>query len=65
MTILDRARLSLAAQEAALSMHRDNGDKIAARSAQARVNGLRTKVAKLAVEARALAEKRAWYGAAA
>ena len=64
MTALDRARLALAAHEAVLSMHRDSGDKIAARAAQARVNGLRTKVAKLAAEARRLAELNAWRAAA-
>jgi hypothetical protein len=63
MTALDRASVALAAHEAAVAMHRDAGDTKALRSAQARVNGLRYRVAKLAAEARRLAEKRAWYGA--
>jgi hypothetical protein len=63
MTRIEQARTQLAMHEAALAMHRDNGDAKAARSAQARINGLRTKVGKLTAEGRRHAEKLAWYGA--
>lgn len=43
---LERARLTLRMHEAVVEMHRDAGDKVALRSAQARVNGLRTAVGK-------------------
>lgn len=49
---LAKARTVLAAHEAVVAMHRDNGDLNAARSAQARVNGLRTAVGKAAFRVR-------------
>ena len=64
MTSQDRARLTLAAHEAALAMHRDNGNAKATRAAQARVNGLRTKLAGIVNRDAALAEKLAWVRAA-
>ncbi len=60
MTKLERARIAFAAHEAAVAMHRDAADKNAARAAQARLNGMRAKVAKLAAEQRALNALRAW-----
>ena len=64
ITAIDRARLTLAACEVALAMHRDTGDRLALRAAQARVNGLRSRAAALANRERALAEKLVWLGAA-
>jgi len=51
---------AIAAHHAAVAMHRDNGDAKAARAAQARLNGVRAKVAKMTAEARRLADLRAW-----
>jgi hypothetical protein len=62
---VERARLILAAQEAALAMAIDNGDKVAARSARARANGLRAKYQRIAANARAHADKLAWNRAGA
>lgn len=63
MTPLDRARSALSAHEALLSMQREAGETLAARATQARVNGLRLKVAKLTAEARRHAEVMAWHAA--
>ena len=64
MDTLARAELSLCMNEAMLDIHRENGDKRALRATQCRINGLRTKVAKLVNERRAVLALRAWSAAA-